>query len=85
MENNPPRNTGGSVAKNMAWSVVERVTSQFLHTVLSIILARLLLPEDYASVALVTVFVNLAGTVVTSSFASALIFDREQSPRRSTN
>lgn len=82
MENNPPSNSGGSVAKNMAWSVVERVTSQFLHTVLSIILARLLLPEDYASVALVTVFVNLAGTVVSSSFASALIFDKEQSPRR---
>ena len=47
MENNPPRNTGDSVAKNMAWSVIERVTSQFLHTVLSIVLARLLLPEDY--------------------------------------
>lgn len=73
--------TGGtpSVANNMVWSVVERITSQILSTIVSIILARLLLPEDYASVALVTVFVNLAGTVVSSSFSSALIFDREQS------
>ena len=84
MVNNPEEKAGGSrsVARNMAWSVIERVTSQFLHTVLSIILARLLLPEDYASVALVTVFVNLASTVVSSSFSSALIFDKEQSKER---
>lgn len=84
MVNNPGESTGEnrSVAKNMAWSVTERVTSQLLHTVLTIILARILLPEDYASVALVTVFVNLASTVVASSFSSALIFDKEQSTER---
>lgn len=71
-----------SVAGNMVWSVVERVTSQILSMLVSIVLARLLLPEDYASVALVTVFVNVAGTVVSSSFASALIFDKEESVER---
>ncbi len=71
-----------SVAANMFWSVVERFTSQILSAIVSIILARLLLPEDYASVALVTVFVNLAGVVVSSSFSSALIYDKEQSVER---
>ena len=81
MDNNSRRGgaESGSVATNMVWSVVERVTSQLLSTLISILLARILLPEDYASVALVTVFVNLAGTVVSSSFSSALIYDKEQS------
>lgn len=83
-ENNKNVSSGEtkSIAGNMAWSVMERFTSQILSTIVSVILARLLFPEDYASVALVTVFVNLAGVVVSSSFSAALIYDKEQSVER---
>ena len=72
-------NENGSITNNMVWSVTERVTSQILSTIVSVILARLLYPEAYATVALVTVFINLATVVMSSSFSSALIYDKEQS------
>lgn len=70
-------NENGSITNNMVWSVTERVTSQILSTIVSVILARLLYPEAYATVALVTVFINLATVVMSSSFSSALIYDKE--------
>lgn len=63
------------LAKNLVWSIVERLTSQVLYAVISIVLARLLLPEQFSTVALVSVFVNLVGVVVQSGFCSALIYD----------
>ena len=62
------------VSKNIMWSVVERLCSQGMYFVVSVVLARVILPELYGAVTIVTVFVNLCAVVVQSGFSSALIY-----------
>ena len=55
------------------WKFGEQISSQLVSFVLSIILARLLVPRDYGIVALVQVFITIAQVFVTSGFGNALI------------
>lgn len=55
------------------WKFSERITAQCVSFVVSIILARLLSPNEYGIISLVTVFITIANIFVTSSFGSALI------------
>lgn len=66
-------NLRDSVVGNLIWKFAERVLSQGVSFVVSVILARLLMPEDYGTIALVTVFINLAAVFVNSGFSTALI------------
>lgn len=60
-------------AKGIFWSAVERISSQGCQLILSIIIARLVMPDDYGKIAMVTVLLNIAQTLVDSGFANALI------------
>lgn len=64
--------SGENVAKNSFWSVLERVCAQIVSFVISVILARLLMPSDYGIVALVQVFINICSLLVDRGLASAL-------------
>ncbi|MBQ8184091.1 MAG: lipopolysaccharide biosynthesis protein [Clostridia bacterium] len=55
------------------WKFGERVSAQAVNFIVSIILARLLLPEDYGLIALVTVFITICNKIVVSGFATSLI------------
>ena len=55
------------------WKFGERVSSQVVNFIVSIILARLLLPEDYGIIALVSVFITICDKLVVSGFATSLI------------
>ncbi len=55
------------------WKFSERVAGQIVSFIVSIILARRLLPEDYGIVALVSVFITLCDKLVVSGFATSLI------------
>jgi len=57
----------------LIWQFAERVGAQLISTVVSIILARILVPEDYGVVALTTIFITVANVFITSGFGSALI------------
>lgn len=70
MEEKTERN---SVLGGLAWKMGERLLSQGVSFVVSVILARLLLPEDYGTIALVQVFINLSAVFLNSGFATALI------------
>lgn len=59
------------------WKFGERVSAQLVNFIVSIILARLLLPEDYGLIALVTVFITICNKVVVSGFATSLIQKKE--------
>ena len=58
---------------NLAWKFSERVASQLVSLVVSIVLARLLMPSDYGAIAMVTVFITLAQVFVDGGFSGALI------------
>lgn len=55
------------------WSAVERFSVQGIQFLLSIIIARLVLPSDYGLIAMLGVFMALAQTFIDSGFSNALI------------
>ena len=62
-----------STLSNLIWKFAERISSQLVSFVVSIILARILSPSDYGCVAMVMIFVTLANVLVEGGFSSALI------------
>ncbi len=63
----------GTVVKSLAWKFFERGGVQVVQFIISIILARLLTPTDYGSVALLVIFTSIASVFVQSGLSSALI------------
>lgn len=61
------------VVKNFMWRFAERSGAQIVSFVVSIVLARLLAPEDYGTIALVTVFIAILQTFVDCGLGTALI------------
>lgn len=59
--------------KNFIWRFAERCGAQFVTFIVSIVLARLLAPEDYGTIALVTVFTTILQVFVDSGLGTALI------------
>ena len=66
------------VAKGVAWSTAEKVCSMLLQMVVSIVEARLLVPEDFGVMAILTFFTAAALVVVDSGFSQTLL--RKESP-----
>lgn len=63
----------------MAWRGLERFGSTFVQFVISIVMARLLLPEQFGIMAMLAVLVELSGVFVESEFSTALIQKKESS------
>ncbi|MEZ4357613.1 MAG: lipopolysaccharide biosynthesis protein [Eubacteriales bacterium] len=61
------------VLSSLVWKLLERGGTQGIQLIISIVLARLLSPEDYGIIALITVFIVIANIFVQSSFNNALI------------
>lgn len=55
------------------WKLGERSVAQIVNFIVSIILARLLLPDDYGLIALVFVFTNICDKLIICGFATSLI------------
>lgn len=58
---------------SVLWSAIERFSVQGIQFLLSIIIARLLLPTDYGLIAMLSIFMAIAQTFIDSGFANALI------------
>lgn len=67
------QNGKSGVIGSFIWKFSERVLAQGISFIISLVLARLLAPEDYGMIALVLVFINLANVFIYSGFATALI------------
>lgn len=65
--------TNSKVLSNMIWRFLERVGAQLVQFVVSIVLARILVPEDYGIIALVTVFISVMNVFVDSGLGTALV------------
>ena len=61
------------IIANIGWKFAERTGSQSALFIITIILARLLLPEQFGIIVIVTVFIQIANIFVTSGFQQALI------------
>ena len=62
-----------TVISSMIWKLLERFSSQLVAFVISVILARILMPSDYGIIAIILVFVNIANVIIDGGFNTALI------------
>ncbi len=67
------RTTRQSFVSNMLWRFFERIGAQSVKLLVEILLARLLVPEDYGIIAMVTVFISILNVFVDSGLGSSLI------------
>ena len=61
------------IFSGMFWKFGERILAQIVSFIVSVVLARLLLPEEYGIVSIVLIFITIADVFVSSGFTSALI------------
>lgn len=67
------KNTKNKVVFSLLWKLMERGGTQGIQFIVQIVLARLLLPEDYGIIAFVIVFIAIANVFVQSGLNIALI------------
>lgn len=72
----------GAVSKekfvsSAVWKMLESLSTKGVSVVISVILARLLVPDDYGVIALTAVFINFTGILVQSGLTTALIRKKE--------
>ncbi len=66
-----------SFVSSLIYKFIERMSGQLVSFIVSIVLARLLLPEDYGTLALMTVFTLFAQIIVQKGINSALIQNKD--------
>lgn len=69
--------TKKKVIHGLFWRYLERTIAQGIQLAVFLVLARLLMPEEYGMMSLVTVFINIALVFVQSGFGNALIQKKE--------
>ena len=63
----------GSIMSGLVWKFAERIGAQGIGFIVSIVLARLLCPEDYGLISLITIFLAVSGVFIQSGYGTALI------------
>ena len=61
----------------LLYRFMERILAQLVSTVVTIVLARILLPDEYGVVSLITIFITICNVLVTDGLSSALIQKKE--------
>lgn len=67
--------------KGLMWKMGENVATQGMQFVIQMLLARMLLPEDFGIIGILNVFTNLANTLVNNGLSSALLRKKEFDPK----
>lgn len=70
---NDENNLRNKTVSGLIWRYAERCGAQGVSFIVSIILARILLPDDYGLIAIVTVFLTISQVFVDSGLGTALI------------
>lgn len=65
----------------VVWTFIEGASIKVIQFVMSIIMARLLMPEDYGVVAIIFVFITISQIFIDGGFATALIQDKNKTER----
>ena len=64
---------GKKITSGLVWTYLERILAQGVSTLVTIVLARLLTPEHYGVVSIVTIFITICDTLVVGGFSDTLI------------
>lgn len=69
--------TKGKIVKGLKWTSAESFITQVLQFIISIVIARQLLPSDYGILGMLAIFMGISQTFLDSGFGSALIQKKE--------
>lgn len=61
------------IVSGVKWKTLERISLQIINAVTPIILARILTPDDFGIVALLSVFISIANTFVNNGLGNSII------------
>ena len=61
------------IIKSLVWKYFERLGTQFMSFAVTIVLARLLLPEQYGVIALMMIFINVFNVIIEGGLNTALV------------
>ena len=64
---------GKKITSGLLWTYLERVLAQGVSTLVTIFLARILTPDHYGVVSVVTIFITICDTLVVGGFSDTLI------------
>lgn len=67
-----------STTNGVIWSAIERFSVQGVSFLLSIVIARLVTPDEYGLIAMLTIFMAIAQTFIDSGFGNALIQKKDR-------
>lgn len=76
-----PDETKNKVLNGLFWKIMENGGSQGIQFIISILLARLLSPEEYGVINLVLIFITIANVIVQNGFGTALIQKQQADDR----
>ncbi len=65
------------VASSLAFKMLEQFSAKGIGLIISIVLARLLSPNDFGQLAILTVFINLSLNLIQTGFGNALVQTKE--------
>ena len=74
-------NLKDKAAKSVIWSFAEKISVQGVGFVIGLILARLLMPEDYGVIAILYIFISVATVFIDGGFSNALIQNQERTEK----
>ena len=66
-----------SISSSLIWKFIERFSVQIIQFIVSIVIARILLPEEYGVMAILNIFITICTTIVQSGLAQYLIQKNE--------
>ena len=69
------------VISSLVYKFIERLSVKGLGLAISIVLARMLAPEEFGQIAIMTVFINLSQVIVEGGFTTALIQRKDVTER----
>lgn len=64
-------------ASGFIYKFLERASAQGINFIISLLLARILSPDEYGTIALVTVFITICDVFVTYGFGNSLVVDKK--------
>ena len=65
--------TKNKVISSLFWKLMERGGTQGVQFIVQVVLARLLLPEEYGIISLTTIFIAIANVFIQQGFGTALV------------
>lgn len=67
--------------KGVLWSFIESISLKLIQFILNVVMARLLLPEDYGIIAIILVFITISQIFIDGGVATALIQEKNKTER----